>query len=101
MSSERETHLHQSEGVWIPPDLRAFDRQVVFRTPWVTIQHYGSGELDGHYGAIRPSHFGGPEKMRNSRNPELVPDRMTIKPASEEATMFVVDRGEDGQGVRR
>ena len=99
MSSERETYLNRSKGVGIPIDFRAFDH-LVFRTPRATIQHFGSGELDRYYGAIGPSHFGDPERMRNPQNPELAPDRMTIKPAGEDATMFVVDRGEDGQGVR-
>jgi hypothetical protein len=92
----RETHL-DADGLWIPPDLREFDRQIVIRTPKGTIQHFGSGgTLDAYYGLISASDFGAPDTLRDARNPDLAPDRVTIKPEGEEPTELVVTNLEDG-----
>ena len=87
-----ETHI-SDEGLWIPPELREFTSQIVFRTPRGTIQHFQSGgdDLGAYYGLIDESHFGEPETMRDAKNPDLAPDRVSIKPQGEEAVELVVD----------
>lgn len=88
--TERETHIDKDSGLWIPTDLRTFDSQIVFRTPRATIQHFGSGPLDGYYGPIDESHFGDPEEMLDARNPDLAPDRVRIKPQGEDPVELTV-----------
>jgi hypothetical protein len=91
----RETHIDPDRGLWIPTDLREFDRQIVFRTPCATIQHFGSTSLDGYYGAIDASHFGDPDDIMDPRNPSLAPDRVSIKPAGEDPVELAVDLNPD------
>ena len=87
-----ETHLGEL-GLWIPPELRDFEAQVVFRTPRATIQHFESdgGHLDPYYGLIDESHFGDPEDMMDPRNPYLAPNRVSIKPQGEDPITLEVD----------
>jgi hypothetical protein len=89
---EHETHIGDN-GLWIPPELREFTGQVVFRTPRATIQHFqsGGGDLEPYYGMIDESHFGAASMFRDLRNPDLVPNRVLIKPRGEEPTMLSVD----------
>lgn len=89
MSSE--PHL-DDRGLWIPPHLREFTSQIVFRTPRATIQHFesGGGELDPYYGMIDESHFGDPDEMMDPKNPELAPNRVSIKPQGEEAVVYEI-----------
>jgi hypothetical protein len=95
-TGERSTHIGRN-GVWIPPYLRAFDAQIVFRAPKVTIQHFSSDDLEPYYGAINESHFGDAEGMYDVTNPSLVPNRMTVKPQGEDAITLVVElNNEDG-----
>ncbi|MFA1612032.1 hypothetical protein [Halobellus rubicundus] len=92
-----ELHVTES-GLWIPPALRSFTSQVVFRTPRSTIQHFesGSGGLDAYYGLIDESDFGPADEFRDPKNPELAPDRVSIKPQGEESLTFSVDlEGDD------
>lgn len=49
------------DGLWIPPEVREFNRQIVFRTPRATIQHFGSEPLDPYYGMITEDSFGNPK----------------------------------------
>jgi len=39
-------HVDADRGLWLPPELRDFEKQIVFRTPRATLQHFGSGPLD-------------------------------------------------------
>lgn len=78
-------------GLWIPEDMRDFNRQVVFRTPKMTTQHYGSEPLGIHYRLVRPDSFGDVEELRDARNPELAPNRVSIKKEGEEAEIFEVE----------
>lgn len=86
-----ETHLSEDRGLWIPPELREFTGQIVFRTPRSTIQHFGS-DLDAYYGMIDESHFGALPKIASPQNPELAPDRVSIMPQGEDAQIFEVSR---------
>lgn len=88
---ERETHIDDELGLFVPKDLREFDSQIVFRTPRATIQHFGSQPLDGYYGMIRADQFGDPDDMCGPKNPELAPDRVTIKPQGEEPVTLTVE----------
>jgi hypothetical protein len=87
-----ELHVTES-GLWIPPTLRSFTSQVVFRTPKATIQHFesGGGDLDAYYGLIDESDFGPVDELRDPKNPDLAPDRVSIKPQGEEPLTFTVD----------
>lgn len=80
-----------ADGLRIPPELREFTHQVVFRTPRVTIQHFGSDPLDPYYGMIEAGDFGDPDEFRDPRNPELAPDRVSIKPEGEEPVVLEVE----------
>jgi hypothetical protein len=85
-------HLTVTEsGLYIPTGLREFDRQIVFRTPRATIQHFGSQSLDARYGMIDASHFGDKEEIGDPKNPELAPHRVTIKPERRDTQTFVVE----------
>lgn len=92
-----ETHVDPERGLFIPPALREFDRQIVLRTPRGTIQHFqsGGGRLDGYYGLIGAKDFGAPEDLRNPKNPRLAPDRVSIKPEGEPAVEMTVDLDPD------
>lgn len=87
------THLDEHDGLWIPPRYREFNVQIVFRTPRATIEHFqsGGGEVDAYYGMINESHFGDPDDMRDPKNPGLAPDRVSIKPRGEPATVLEVE----------
>lgn len=86
------THLDPECGLWIPPQFREFESQIVIRTPRATIQHFGNPPLDPYYGMVDASHFGDTEEMRDPKNPDLAPDRIRIKPQGEDATELAVDR---------
>lgn len=90
--ADKMTHL-DDRGVWVPPDLREFTTQIVFRTPRATIQHFesGGGLLDPYFGLIDESHFGDPDGMLDPKNPELAPNSVTIKPQGEEPVTLEVD----------
>lgn len=90
--TDYDTHIG-TDGLWIPPEFREFTAQIVFRTPRATIQHFqrGGGQMDGYYGSIDESHFGDPEEMLDPRNAHLAPNKVSIKPQGEEATILVVD----------
>lgn len=81
-----------SEGLWIPPAFRDFETQIVIRTPKVTIQHYGSGDgsVGPFYGMIDATHFGLEPNGDKTKNPELAPDRVSLKLQGEEAEEFGV-----------
>lgn len=89
--TDRETHVDDERGLFVPEDLRAFDGQIVFRTPRATIQHFGSQPLEGYYGMIRADQFGDIDEMRDPKNPDLAPDRVRIKPQGEPAVELTVD----------
>lgn len=91
-TEQRELHIDNG-GLWIPPELREFTAQVVFRTPRATIQHFqsGGGRLDAWYPMIDESHFGDPDEMRDPKNPDLAPNCVSIKPQGEESRVFEVD----------
>lgn len=88
--SQTETHLGE-DGLWIPPELREFDSQVVIRTPRGTVQHFGDGPLDAYYGLVDESAFGEVDEFRDPKNPELAPNRVSIKPQGEDAVTLEVD----------
>ena len=90
--TERSTYLDDS-GLWIPPEFREFTAQVVFRTPRATIQHFqsGGGELDPFYGLIDESHFGDTDDLLDPRNPDLAPNKVSIKPQGEDPVRLEVD----------
>jgi|GEM_PF-1391772 len=86
----RTTHL-TDDGLWIPPDLREFESQIVIRTPRGTVQHFGSQPLDPYYGFVDQTSFGDPATMRDPKNPDLGPDRVRIKPQGEDPVTLTVD----------
>lgn len=91
MSDRTETHVDAESGLWIPPELREYDGQIVIRTPRATIQHIGSRSLDDYYGLVDASHFGDPDEMCEPMNPELAPEQVTIKRQGEEPVVLEVD----------
>lgn len=91
MTDEQSVYLDGRDGLWIPPELREFHRQIVFRTPRATIVHFGSNDLEPYYGLIDETHFGPEEDLLDVRNPELVPDGLTIKREGEDPVRFTVD----------
>jgi hypothetical protein len=95
-ASDGVVHLDDGQGLWIPPELREFSGQIVFRTPQATIQHFqsGGGELDTYYPMVDESHFGDPDEMRSPRNPSLAPNSVSIKPQGEDAEVFEVENAE-------
>lgn len=103
--SDATTHIDDGSGLWIPPELREFTGQVVFRTPRATIQHFerDGGQLDPYYSMIDETHFGDPEAMLDPKNPELAPDRVRIKPQGEDPVTLRVDHDAelraDGSGT--
>lgn len=86
-----ETHCTHHDGLWIPPEHREFNRQVVIRVPGCTIQRYGNSALGAYLSTIRPRNFGAEGTFRHCRNPELVPNRVSIKPEGGEKTVLEVD----------
>ncbi|RDZ61388.1 hypothetical protein C5B90_19130 [Haloferax sp. Atlit-12N] len=84
-------HIDDDRGLWIPPRLRKFDQQVVFRTPSGTIQHFGTEPLDAYYGMIDESHFGDIDQLDGARNPHLAPNRVSIKHTGGDAETFDVE----------
>jgi|AntDeeMetageno50_2_1112565.scaffolds.fasta_scaffold00768_2 hypothetical protein len=90
----RELHIGEN-GLWVPPELREFEGQVVFRTPRSTLQHFGSTDLDPYYGMIDESDFGEEDELTDPQNPELVPDQVSIKHQGEPAETFPVDTDPD------
>lgn len=77
-------------GLWLPEDMRDFDRQIVFRTPAMTMQHYRDDALGIHHPLIRPVSFGDTDDMRDPKNPELAPNRVSIKKEGHEPEIFEV-----------
>jgi len=88
---EQTTHIDEDRGLWIPPALRSFDRQIVIRAPRATIQTFGGDDLDAYHGMIDESCFGDPEEMRDPKNPGLAPDRVVINPEGEEPVTLEVE----------
>ena len=84
-------HVDPDHGLWIPPEIREFEKQIVFRTPRATIQHFGSGKLDPYYGMIDEDSFGDAEELSDPKNPELAPNQVSIKPQGEDATVYDVE----------
>lgn len=76
----RQTYV-DDDGLWIPPALREFTTQVVFRTPRATIQYYepGTGELDRWCSLIDESHFGDVADLNEPLNPGLAPNVVRIE----------------------
>lgn len=89
--TDETLHVDGDFGLWVPPQFREFEKQVVFRTPKGTIQHFGSEPLDPYYALIDASAFGEADELRDCRNPELAPDRVSIKPQGEDPQVFEVD----------
>ncbi|MFC7204740.1 hypothetical protein ACFQJC_14565 [Haloferax namakaokahaiae] len=98
-SETRTLHIDPKRGLWIPVSLREFDKQVVFRTPRATIQHFGKQPLEGYYGMIDASHFGAAEEIDDPKNSHLAPNRVSIKHAGKEPVEFDVELDDLGDGV--
>ena len=94
-------HVDADHGLWLPPEIREFEQQVVFRTPRATVQHFGPAPLDPYYGLIDEDSFGDPEDFRDPKNPELAPNRVSIKKQGEEPIVFEVECVLDEPGERR
>jgi hypothetical protein len=85
-----KTHVDE-DGLRIPRHLRGFDQQIVIRTPASTLQHFGSDPLDAYYSMVTPDDFGPVEEFRNPQNPDLAPNKVSIKPQGEDAEVFEVE----------
>ena len=94
-------HVDAERGLWLPPEVRTFEQQIVFRTPKGTIQHFGSTALDPYYGLIDADSFGDIEEFRDPKNPELAPNQVSIKKQGEEPIVFEVEGVWKGPGDRR
>jgi len=90
-SEEPTPHLHEGRGLWIPPQFREFGQGIVFRTPKGTVQHFGDGPLDPYYGMITESDFGEPDEFRDCKNPNLAPNKVSIKLYGEEPEVFELE----------
>ena len=90
--SSATPHIDEDEGLWVPPRFREFDRGIVFRTPRGTIQHFGSNPLDPYYGMITADDFGDADELYDCRNPQLAPNKVSIKPYGEDAQVFDVEQ---------
>lgn len=87
------THV-DDDGLRIPPEVRDFERQIVIRTPASTIQHFGSDSMQPYYPMVSTDDFGDADSFRNPRNPDLAPDRVSIKREGEDAVVYTVDTDE-------
>ncbi|SEO73084.1 hypothetical protein SAMN05216388_1017132 [Halorientalis persicus] len=85
------THLDPDRGLWIPPGLREYGQQVVIRTPRATHQIFGSDCLDSYHGLVHETDFGSADEHNDPKNARLAPDKVTIKPAGEEAVELQVE----------
>jgi hypothetical protein len=85
-----ETHVDAQRGLWIPPQYRDFDTQLVIRTPRTTIQHYSDG-TDAYYGMVTEADFGPVEEFQDPKNPELAPRQVSFKPQGEPADTLSVE----------
>jgi len=94
-------HVDTDLGLWLPPEVRDFEKQIVFRTPRSTLQHFGSSDLDPYYGMIGEDSFGDAEEMDSPQNPELAPNCVSIKPQGDDAIVFEVECVVDAPGERR
>lgn len=96
--SDYTIHIGES-GLWIPHEMREFEGQIVFRTPTGTIQHFESngGELEPYYGLIQADDFCEETSMDPSelQNPDLAPNKVSIKKQGEEAVIYEVDTDPD------
>ena len=90
--AQSETTHVDADGLRMPPALRTVTGQIVFRTPRATIQHFqsGGGETDAYYPLIDETHFGRLEELDAAQNPELAPNRVSIKPRGETPRVFEV-----------
>lgn len=89
--TEQTTHLDPDSGLWIPPELRDYGQQVVIRTPRATHQIFGSDCLDPYHGLVHEGDFGSADEHNDPKNGNLAPDKVTIKPAGEEAVELRVE----------
>jgi len=94
-SEEATPYLHPDRGLWVPPRFREFGQGVVFRTPRGTVQHYGSRPLDPFYGMVREDDFGSPDDFRDCQNPDLAPNKVSIKLYGEDAETFELEVAAD------
>lgn len=90
-----ETHIDEDRGLWIPPELREFDRQIIIRTPSGTVQHFGESPLGPYYGLVTDRDFGEVDELYDPKNPDLAPDHVRIKPEGEDAVELSVDLSPD------
>ncbi|MBO4248880.1 hypothetical protein IL252_13735 [Halomicrobium sp. IBSBa] len=90
--TERTTYIDE-DGLRIPPEVREFDQQLVIRTPRSTIQHFGSGSVGPFYPMVRADDFGPVDEFRDPKNPDLAPDRVSIKPQGKEPIIYAVHTG--------
>jgi len=86
-----ETYVDPERGLWVPPEFREFDTQVVIRTPKSTIQHFNSKPLDWYYGLVTEDDFGSVDDLRDPKNPDLAPGQVSIKPQGEDAVTLNVE----------
>jgi len=90
-----ETHIDPEEGLWIPPEFREFGQGIVFRTPKGTIQHHGTNNVGPYYGLIRERDFGEVDELRDPQNPELAPNKLSIKKYGEDPVVLTVNDNND------
>lgn len=86
LNERRETHVDAVKGLWIPPEFRTDEGQVVIRTPRATIQHWGG--LDAYYGMVDGTHFGHPDQWHAPKNPDLAPMAVRIKVEGKDPVEF-------------
>jgi hypothetical protein len=87
--TERTTYIDE-DGIRIPKEVRDFGSQLVVRTPRSTIQHFGNNPMDPFYPMVSADDFGPADEFRDPKNPDLAPDRVSFKPAGEDAVTYTV-----------
>jgi len=94
---EYDTYIDPSAGLRIPPTMREFNRQIIIRTPRLTLQHYQpeDGVIGPYYGLVDESHFGDLDTLDNPQNPHLAPNKIRVKPEGEESVTFSVELDPD------
>ena len=79
------------DGLELPEGYTGHEGHLVVRTPTSTVQimQSGGGALGQYLGSINQRHFD--EDAYDLRNPELLPDKVSLKKYGEDAEVFAVD----------
>lgn len=84
--SDNPLEVNETDGLELPEDYIGYPDGVVVRTPSMTLEMpTGSEQMTSPLGVVFPRHFDG------DRNPDLAPDKVSLKKYGEDAEVFRVD----------